>query len=219
MRQGDGPLLEETSNDCEVSRPNVVLMSDNKTLKEYLNRENKPAAGEPHTCEAKTSKTEENANGNTEVVCDTVKPIDTRISDAEPTRKAQNTCLRFNLHNRLDEAKFPDKAVTSMLKNTPVTQDVHEDIEGWKELSNKITGSRQKDLEKGDQVGGCTIYFENEIMKSRSTLEAGSVRQTRSLTKFDKVIGNVDNSSVSSPCKRQRSATCLIENETARRKL
>ena len=114
MRQGDGPLLEETSNDCEVSRPNVVLMSDNKTLKEYLNRENKPAAGEPHTCEAKTSKTEENANGNTEIVCDTVKPIDTRISDAEPTRKAQNTCLRFNLHNRLDEAKFPDKAVTSM---------------------------------------------------------------------------------------------------------
>ena len=105
------------------------------------------------------------------------------------------------------------------LKNTPVTQDVHEDIEGWKELSNKITGSRQKDLEKGDQVGGCTIYFENEIMKSRSTSEAGSVRQTRSLTKFDKVIGNVDNSSVSSPCKRQRSATCLIENETARRKL
>ena len=87
------------------------------------------------------------------------------------------------------------------------------------------TASSFKALEKGDQISGCTIHYENEILTGRQlSSAAGKIRQTNSLSNVERSTDNlcsadVDKNIVSSPCKRQRSATCLIENECTRRKL
>ena len=87
------------------------------------------------------------------------------------------------------------------------------------------TASSFKALEKGDQISGCTIHYENEIVTGRQVSSAaGKIRQTNSLSNVERSSDNlcsadVDKNIVSSPCKRQRSATCLIENECTRRKL
>ena len=138
---------------------------------------------------------------------------------------------------------LPNKNARTQLREAitkKLNQNGHREATGdGKELHGDTTSaiaSSVNVLEKGDQVSGCTIHYENEIStsgKSSGTtiLTSGKasgtmakVRQTNSLSRVDRSsekqcsVG-VDKNRVSSPCKRQRSATCLIENECTRRKL
>ena len=127
---------------------------------------------------------------------------------------------------------LPNKSARIQLREAitkKLNQNEHREATGdGKELlgcTTRTIASSADVLEKGDQVSGCIIHYENEILTSgKGSGTTGKVRQTNSLSRVDRSseklcsVG-VDKNRVSSPCKRQRSATCLIENECTRRKL
>ena len=90
------------------------------------------------------------------------------------------------------------------------------------ELANKANSVCFKNFEKGDPIAQSTCNFEDaKISTNHSSPESRRVRQTCSLSSVGSCFNNKDSNVVglTSPCKRQRSATCLTENETSRRKL
>ena len=171
-----------------------------------------------------------------EPVSDNASDIETASLDVELLAKTPTSCAKersrtaqpvseiriFSLSSQDSHSRLGD-AINKRLNNT--NDGHHEEIGDRKELNtNSTSSSSYRDLEKGDQVSGCTIHYENEIVAGHlSSNTTGKIRQTNSLSNFekssDKCTAELNKNRVSSPCKRQRSATCLIENESTRRKL
>ena len=152
------------------------------------------------------------------------------LADNEP-QEAHHSCEEPSQTPKTRVQRNISKAIKFVENNIKImdtliaTQQGDKDAAVLKNLTSKTKEFSYKNLEKGDQVTPFINSLDNEkMLMNLSSAETGRARHTSSLSNVGKFYDSKDDSGsvgeiIKSPCKRQRSATCLIENETSRRKL